>query len=147
MNRRELLVSAGGLAVASAVGAIGTKALAGENKHEHHQHNAPSPIIDSALDCVKTAELCIDHCIEVLATGDTSLAECARRVQELGAVCTTLFKMASHDSVHLKETARLASAICKDCEKECRKHKKHQSCLNCADACVSCLKECKKILG
>ena len=149
MNRRELLLSAGGMAVAGVAGAIGTDAMAAEGKHEHNHGQTPAlaGLVDSSLHCVKTAELCIDHCIDVLATGDPSLAECARRVQELEAACTALFKMASWGSPHLKETARLTAAVCKTCETECRKHKKHKSCLDCADACAACLKECEKILG
>lgn len=146
MKRRDLLVAAGGMAAVAALGKLeGTALAAGE--HEHHKHSTDPGLIDAALDCVKTAEACLSHCIDVLGAGDTSLAKCAKSVSELKVFCTALYQAGILNSAHLKEVAALSEKVCKECESECRKHKKHQTCLDCANACEKCLRECGKLLG
>ncbi len=153
MNRREMLTSVGGVGVAGSVTTMAGLASASENMAghaaghaaAHHGGGVNQALINSALDCMKTAEICINHCLDVLGTGDTSLAECGKVVQELETICSSLFKFASYDSKYLNGILAVAKQVCTDCEKECRKHKKHQSCLDCADACVACLKECDLI--
>ncbi|MDH3972914.1 MAG: four-helix bundle copper-binding protein [Deltaproteobacteria bacterium] len=146
MKRRELFVAAGGFAAAAALGKLEGTAFAGDHKHDH-SHGTNTGLIDAALDCVKRAEACLNHCIDVLGRGDTSLAKCAKSVTELKIYCTALYQAGIINSEYLKKIAALSEKVCTDCEKECRKHKKHQTCLNCADACVKCLKECKKLLA
>ncbi|MBI5416033.1 MAG: four-helix bundle copper-binding protein [Candidatus Omnitrophica bacterium] len=143
MNRRELLASAGGIAVAS----MGGVAFAGENM-EGHKHiktvNKNTDLVKSANECVVTAEICLNSCIEVLATGDKSMAACAEEVIELSSVCTALEKSAAHDSKYLKQLAAVARQVCLSCEEECLKHKEYQQCLDCAKACKECAEICKK---
>lgn len=149
MNRRELLFAAGGAAAASALGSFTPNvAIAAEDhKHEHHSSFGNRAFIETSLECIKTAELCLSHCFDVLATGDTSLVECAKSVKELSFICESTFKAASMDSKYLKGLVAVAAKVCADCEKECSKHKKHKTCLDCASACAACLKECKKLIG
>ena len=149
MNRREVLFAAGGAAAASALGAFTPNAAyaAGDHKHEHHSSSGNAAFIDTSLECIKTAELCLSHCFDVLAKGDTSLVECAKSVKELSFICESTFKAASNDSKYLKGLVAVAAKVCADCEKECSRHKKHKTCLDCASACAACLKECKKLIG
>lgn len=145
MKRRELLVAAGGIAAAAALGKLEGTALAAEHRHDNHARNAG--VVDTALDCVKTAEACLNHCLDVLATGDTSLANCAKSVTELKIYCTALYQAGLYNSGHLKEIAAISEKVCGECEKECRKHSKHKTCSDCADACARCIKECRKMAG
>lgn len=140
MERRELLKSVG-LVAATAMAAAAQAAT------EHHQHgSAHTALADAALDCVKTGDACLDHCLQVLASGDKSLAECARSVNELVAVCTALSKLALSNSPLLPKYAAVVKLSCDSCEKECRKHEaKHAACKACAEACVACSKECAKL--
>ena len=149
MNRREVLFAAGGAAAAGAFSAFTPNAVfaAGEHKHEHRSTSNNAAFIDTSLECIKTAELCLNHCFDVLGTGDTSLVECAKSVKELSFICESTFKAASNDSKYLKGLVAVAAKVCADCEKECSRHKKHKTCLDCADACLACLKECKKLIG
>jgi Cys-rich four helix bundle protein (predicted Tat secretion target) len=143
MNRRELLSAVGALTTVVAV----APAMAAD--HDHHNHGAMVPnskIAATALDCVKTGDACIAHCFDSFIAGDTSLAVCAKKVDELIAVCTALAKLASNNSPNLASYAKAAIAICKDCEKECRKHAdKHATCKACADSCAACAEECGKL--
>lgn len=143
MNRREMLASAGGIAVASMAGA----AFASESTHDHKHiktENKNTDLVRSANECVVTAEICLDSCIEVLATGDKSMAICAEAVIELSSVCTALEKSAAHGLKHLKQIAAVARQVCLSCEEECLKHKEYQQCLDCAKACKECAEICKK---
>ena len=149
MNRRELLLAAGGAAAAGAFGSLTpVESFAAEgHKHEHHTSSNNEAFINSSLECIKTAELCLSHCLDTLSTGDTSLASCAKSVSELSFICESTFKAASKNSKYLKDLVLVAAKVCAECEKECSKHKKHKTCLDCANACTACLKECKKLTG
>ncbi len=142
VSRRTLLQ---GAAAATAVMASGIAVAGKDHKHSHHK-NPHGKLVDTALDCVKTGDLCLDHCMHLFTTGDTSLAECAEAVNELVIICTALAKMASHNSNHLPAVAKAAMAVCEECEAECLKHKEHEECKVCADACAACRKECKKLV-
>ena len=142
MDRRHLLMTASGIALAAAAGAATTEPA---DAHHHH-HEGGSPLVESALHCVKTADLCQAHCFDLLAEGDKALAACARSVTQLSAVCNALAVLAAQNSPLLPRYAGVAKDVCKACEEECRKHaEKHEPCKACADACAACAKECAKI--
>lgn len=147
MDRREFLGAAG--AALAAVSA--TPAFAADHaEHMHHDHGAMpanEAVVTSALDCVRTGEACLAHCFSTFAAGDTTLAVCAVRVDELIAVCSALAKLASNNSPQLVTYAKAAIAVCRECEKECRKHgNTHATCAACAKACAACAEECGKLV-
>lgn len=147
MDRRDLLAGTGAiLAAAAAQGAF-----AQDHDHAHHQHHAAARrqgLIDSAAECVSKGEVCLDHCFDALEAGEKEMAECARSVNQLVAVCAALRAVAAQDGTQLKKLAKVAMDVCKECEEQCRKHeKKHVECKDCGDACASCYKECKKLVG
>jgi Cys-rich four helix bundle protein (predicted Tat secretion target) len=114
-----------------------------------HNHQAMASrndkLIAAAADCVLKANLCLQHCLDLLGQGDTSMAACAKSSSQVAAVCSALQQLAMADSRHLPKLARAAMDICKECEEECRKTEKHPECLACKDACAACYAECKKI--
>lgn len=139
-TRRDLLK---GAVVASAAMASGT--VFGSSNHHHHS-NSNTELVDTALDCIKTGQACLDHCFELFKQGDNSVAECADTVNEMLAMCTALTQMASSQSKHLAEVAKVCAAVCRDCKKACEKHaKKHKSCKACAESCEKCIKACEKV--
>ena len=144
MERRELLKGA-----ALALAAASTAAFANNHEHHHHDHGAMkklSGLIASSGECLQTGELCLAHCLMVLADGEKEMAACAQSVNELLAVCSSLQKLAAQNAPSLPKFAKLAAEVCARCEKECRKHeKKHKECKDCADACARCVKECQKL--
>ena len=146
-SRRDILL--GAAAVASTL-ATSSAFSATKNDHSAHQHmkNSNTEIIDAALDCIKTGQACNDHCIELVKSGDTSIADCMDILTESLAMCTALSQMASYQSSHLPALAKVCISVCEECEKECRKHeKKHVACKACADSCNACVKACKKIVA
>jgi Cys-rich four helix bundle protein (predicted Tat secretion target) len=140
MHRREVMIATAALLAASG-------SAVAQSDHAGHDHGGANPLFDSANACVKTGLLCLDHCLQSMATGDVSLAGCARSTDQLLSVCGTLAKLAgTKGSPYLPAMAKLALTVCQDCEKECRKHAdKHATCKACADACATCAGECKKI--
>ncbi len=154
MNRREALKTTGAMALA----ALATNATAVEHDHKHmHDHaamghdgmkNPNLKLIQATGDCIQKGQLCIDHCLMLLADGNSEMAACARSVQQTLAMCGALQQLASYQSKQLKALARITMDACKECEDECRKHeKKHVACRDCAEACVACYKECKALVG
>ena len=141
MDRRHLLMTATGLALASA-----SAAAVAESTDAHHHHGEGFPLVESALHCVKTGNLCEAHCFDLLAEGDKAMAACARSVSGLIAVCNALAVLAAQNSPLLPRYAGVAKDVCNACEEECRKHaEKHAPCKACMDACDACAKECAKI--
>jgi Cys-rich four helix bundle protein (predicted Tat secretion target) len=139
MNRRDVI--AAGAALVTISGSAWAQA-----SHDHGDHTAGSPLFDAASNCVKAGFVCSDHCLEAFAAGDTSLATCARAVDQMLSLCGTLAKLASLRSFYLPAMAKVALIGCQDCEKECRKHaEKHAPCKACAEACSACAAECEKM--
>jgi Cys-rich four helix bundle protein (predicted Tat secretion target) len=99
----------------------------------------------AASACSSAAEICVGHCVEMLAGGDKTLAACAASSREVAVVCNGLRSLAAQNSAYLASYAKVAAEICKSCEAECRKHSEHIACKNCGDACVACAGECGKV--
>jgi Cys-rich four helix bundle protein (predicted Tat secretion target) len=144
MNRRH--------AVALLVGALASPALAQDHSHQHGHDGAAGggqahrALVEAASDCIKTGEACLAHCFASFAAGDTTLAACARSVDTMLSVCATLQKLAAAGSPHLPALARVALAVCDECEAECRKHAEHHAtCKACAEACGACARECRSV--
>jgi Cys-rich four helix bundle protein (predicted Tat secretion target) len=142
MDRRDVLLVTG-----AAIAAAAARSAVADEDHSHHMHHAHpyGSLAAAAAECVKTGEICIDHCLDLFAQGDKSIAACARSVTQVTPVCETLRVLATQNSKYLASYAKVAAEFCKDCENECRKHEKeHQQCKDCADACAACAKECTK---
>lgn len=138
------------LGAAAVAATLATESAFSATEHNHSEHNhesnANADIINAALHCLKTGQACNDHCIELVKSGDTTIAGCMDALTESLAMCAALSQMASAKSSHLPALAKVCISVCEDCEKECRKHeKKHAICKECADSCVECIKACKNI--
>lgn len=156
MERRDFLAKGAGLAVGGVLAATAGEALAQNKKKKAapagHDHAAMmgdknKMLMAAAADCVQKGEICLQHCLDMLSTGDKSMAACAQSVRDMMIYCEALNKAANQNSKRLKALAKLAFDACKDCEDECRKHEKMETCKACADACVECQKQCKAMMG
>ncbi len=142
MQRREVLVGLG--AVASAMG-IPTAVAQTEHHHEHG-NAAHQALADKASDCVSKGEVCLTHCVELLAQGDKSMASCAKSVREMLVLCSALRSIAFQEAPALPKLAAVCMDACTRCEAECRKHEKvHAQCKACGESCAACAAECKKV--
>jgi Cys-rich four helix bundle protein (predicted Tat secretion target) len=155
MNRRELLIGSGALAMAAAVGrAEAQKKPAPDAKGDatkgaampHHHDNPYAALVDAASDCLKRADLCLQHCLTLLGAGDATMAGCAMAVRDTLASSRALQTLAAAGSKHVKSFAKAATEVARDCEAECRKHAdKHQTCKDCAEACARLIQESAKV--
>ncbi|HLP99005.1 MAG TPA: Csp1 family four helix bundle copper storage protein [Sideroxyarcus sp.] len=145
MNRRELLMGVAAMAAAATTG----RAFAAGHDHAMHDHHAmPSrndKLIAAAADCTVKANICLQHCLDLLGQGDQSMAACAKSASQTVAICTALQQLAAADSRQLPQLAKVAMDICKECEEECKKTEKHPECKACKEACQACYNECKAI--
>lgn len=151
MNRRELLTGAAAMVAAVSAG----RGFAAEHdhmdmgsmdkSHAHHESTRNQKLIEAASDCGLKANICLQHCLVLMGQGDKELAACAKSASEVAAICTALQQLASAESKQLRQLAKVAMAICKDCEDECKKTDQHPECKACGEACATCYKECKAI--
>jgi Cys-rich four helix bundle protein (predicted Tat secretion target) len=103
-------------------------------------------VLDAAFDCQKKGEICEQHCVRMLSTGDTSMAECLMAVREMLPATAALARLASMGSKHVPAAARLALEVCESCEAACRKHAQvHAVCSDCADSCARTIAACRKV--
>jgi Cys-rich four helix bundle protein (predicted Tat secretion target) len=145
MNKREWMSQSAVLALAAVAG----KASAQENSHAHHHMTGSGlnpALIAAASDCAIKGQICLSHCLDLLAGGEKEMLGCGKAVSETIAVCNALQALAIQGARSLKAMAKLAEDTCLACEKECRKHEdKHKECKDCAESCVACAKECKAL--
>ena len=149
ITRREALMGATSLGVA----ALASPVLADSHKDAEHSHEAATAtpatqhraLVLTALECVGIGEMCLQHCFNQFAAGDTSLAACAVRNQEMTAACKALASLAAASSAQLGDFAKVCIAICKACEAECRKHEHHPICIETAEACAKTIAACEKL--
>jgi Cys-rich four helix bundle protein (predicted Tat secretion target) len=134
MKRRDFVRSSGAAiaAAASMDFLLGREAQAADS----------SGLAVSAEKCVGTGEACLDHCISMMSTGDTSMAACAKSVREMLLVCRPLAQAARQGSKRTAAIAKLALDACNECMEECRKHSA-APCKACLSACEDCAKHCK----
>jgi len=156
MNRRDMLLSTGAMAVSASIGAL---ACGGGNAVAQNAAKAPAvpgpgrmppdtALAEAAYACIGKGQACLAHCIGMLAAGDTMMAGCAPAVHDMHAVMPGLAAAAASGSRHLKALARAAMEFCKDCEAECRKHAEmHVVCKECAEACARTIAACQRVIG
>ncbi|HEY7645937.1 MAG TPA: four-helix bundle copper-binding protein [Hyphomicrobiales bacterium] len=121
--------------------------------HAAHMHAADGSakhqaLIDAAALCTARGEVCLNHCMTLLGTGDTSMKDCIRTVTAMLATSAAVERFAASELPRLKELTKLCIDVCGDCEKECRKHEHHHvACKNCAEACAGFIEEGKKLIA
>ncbi|MBF0094066.1 MAG: four-helix bundle copper-binding protein [Alphaproteobacteria bacterium] len=142
LNRRDVIVAAGALA---SVAVLAPKSGSADSAG-HDMGPKNTALVEAALHCVKSSEVCVQHCIMMFRMDDISMRDCIAATLEMQPVCETLAKLAALDSAHLKAYAKVCIDVCGSCEKECRKHAdKYKACKDCADSCAACIKACKAI--
>ena len=116
MNRRSFVGSAAAVSLA----ALSAAAIAAE-EHQHGDHAAakaaPNPYDAARLaaaHCLSAGQVCLDHCIRQLSKGDTSMAQCAKSVNQMLALCGALQSLAAQNSALTPALAKVCAKACKE---------------------------------
>ena len=144
ISRRELLAGAGALGAALASGV----SLAGDAPGHRHEDHAPKypGVLGAVHDCVSKGQQCVAHCLVAFQEGDTTLADCARKVNEMLPICRAFSYQLAGNSPYVKPLSAVCRQVCKDCEEECRKHADaHVECKECGDACAHLVSEIDRL--
>jgi Cys-rich four helix bundle protein (predicted Tat secretion target) len=146
MNRRELLLGAASLVAAASAGNVFAAADGGHVHHHHHPDAKSQALLDAVADCIQRGQVCLNHCLDLLGKGEKEMADCAKSVNQMMALCGAVQQLANQSSKYLPALAKVAMDACNDCAEACKKHAdKHEVCKACQDSCNACAKECKKI--
>jgi len=139
LDRRTLLSGAGAIGAALASSAVLANHHEGHDSHAHEHHAfTGGDLLAAASDCSNKGRRCLAHCITTFQRGDTSLADCAKKVNEMISLCDAFAQQVAMESPYVDGLAKVCSDACRDCEKECRKHaEKHAECRDGADACAA----------
>jgi Cys-rich four helix bundle protein (predicted Tat secretion target) len=137
MNRRQVL---------SGVGFLAAAATTVEQARSQSSAGVPNiALVATASACVSKGQLCLSHCLDMLATGDKSMGACSKTAREMLAVCDAMLSLAAQGAPSVSRFAAVCLDVCKRCEAECRKHVQHTPCKDCATACAACQVECRKV--
>lgn len=134
IRRRDLLAGGATLGLLATAGA----AVAGDGPGHRHEDHAPKhgSVLEAVNHCIVESQQCMAHCLVAFQEGDLSLADCARKVNEMRPICEAFSYQLAANSPYVPALAAVCRQACEDCEVECRKHEdKHIECKDCAEAC------------
>jgi len=132
ISRRSMLL---GMSAVAGM-AYTASAPAASKEHDHSKHSTQlTDLMDAVNNCTDKGRRCISHCMVSFTEGDTELAECASKANEMMAICGGFAYLVASNSSYIKDYARVCEKVCIDCAKECKKHEKHIECDACAKAC------------
>ena len=141
ISRRDILL---GMGAVSAMAYSGNSISATEHKHDHSKHSTQqTDLLEAVNTCVDKGQRCISHCLASFREGDTELADCAAKANEMLAICDAFSYLVTSNSEYIKSYAVVCEQVCADCEKECLKHKQHIECKACAVACADVVDQIK----
>lgn len=104
--------------------------------------------VEAAGRCVAAGQVCLQHCIGLLAGGDISMGDCARSTADMVAVSQATQALAAGNSPQLKAMAAVALAAVTRCAEACSTHAgKHEVCKTCGERCNEAAKEYKRLIG
>ncbi len=105
------------------------------------------PLLNAVTTSLQQGDACRRYCETALKNGsDKALSECLVATQHMLPVCSALAKLTELDAKRLKSMANVSVAFLKDCEVACRKAGDlHPPCVNCANACLSAIRECQNL--
>jgi Cys-rich four helix bundle protein (predicted Tat secretion target) len=157
MERRDF-VRAG---LAGAAVGLANSSIASSQEHQHgggsKEAYVPPEIseelkrvAETAHDCVRHAVACIAECNRVLATGESSMADCQEAVLSMVSVCEATAANATMylagDEL-LKQLVDVCREFCDHCAEACEPHAEHYpECRNCMDSCKDCSEACQEYL-
>lgn len=105
-------------------------------------------VVEAAGKCIAAGQVCLQHCIGLLAGGDTSMGDCARSTADMVAISQAAQALAAGNSPQLKAQAAVALAAVTRCAEACSKHAgKHEVCKTCGERCNEAAKEYKRLIG
>lgn len=132
VTRRDVLMGMG-LAASMAYAGSASAAMKG---HDHSKHSTQlTDLMDAVNSCTDKGRRCISHCLVSFTEGDTELADCAKKVSEMMAICDGFAYLVASNSSYTKEYSAVCARVCADCAEECEKHEEHIECKACAEAC------------
>ncbi|MFW8591305.1 four-helix bundle copper-binding protein [Glaciecola sp. 2405UD65-10] len=149
-QQRRKLISSLGLVTAAVATSPALAAIDGHGKHEAkmpgkaaHKYDA---LIEATQGCIASGNVCLDHCIALVADDDTSIADCLRTTRAMLPALEAMVSLASSSNANLPAMAKVCLALCEDCRVECEKHAHHHAqCKACMESCEICIEACKKI--
>ncbi len=154
MRRRELVMAGGAAAAAQMVGTAiagcGAQApvAGGTATPAAAPGDATAAWAEASAECLAKGEICLAHCIRLLSDGDQSMAECAKAVHAMLAICRAVGPIAAADSEHAAALAAICHAVCTSCAAACEPHSHHHAeCAACFTACRASITAAEAVLA
>jgi Cys-rich four helix bundle protein (predicted Tat secretion target) len=163
MQRREFIgasvLAASGLAVSSAFAQDKAKTsgkLSNLNFVNPDVQKELTSFAELLSRCSLKGQICLHHCEDRLAKGEKEFGPCNTSVQQMVIICDATGKLASMNSVRVKEMLEACINSCQACKDACDEHKAHWAhgmhldCKDCSEICdktVAAATKLKKLLA
>jgi Cys-rich four helix bundle protein (predicted Tat secretion target) len=137
MKRRDMLIGAATVAAGALAGTRAAAQPAGEG---------PASMAQAVAECLEAGNACMEHCLDLLASGDKTLGDCAKSVHQMLAVCNATAVIVATDSTLKARVVQLCIDACAQCEQACKPHiDHHAACRRCRDACLATIAAAKRL--
>ncbi len=146
MDRRNMLVSAGAVALAGVAAGVSrgqesgaaTKSTAGLDKL--HQS-----CLEISQNCESTCNATVNHCMTHLAEGHKEHAACAAVAMSCQEFCGLSAKLIARSCTLAPAACQACATACDACATECEKMKSDAQMTACGKACRECAAACRKM--
>ena len=110
ISRRDVLL---GMGAAASMVYAGSASAAASKEHDHSKHSTQlTDLMDAVNGCTDKGRRCIAHCMVSFTEGDTELAECASKAQEMMSVCGGFAYLVASNSSYNKEYSKICEIVC-----------------------------------
>jgi hypothetical protein len=147
MNRRDLLASAGTLALANvAIGVARGQGPTTASKSIPGLDKMHQDCLDICQSCETTCNTTLSYCMTHLANGHKDHAACAAMVLSCQEFCGVSAKLLARSCVLTPIACAASAKACEACAAECDKMKSDKQMVACAAACRECAAACQKMV-
>ena len=108
ISRRDVLLGMGAAATMAYAGSTS----AASKEHDHSKHSTQMPdLMDAVNGCTDKGRRCTAHCMVSFTEGDTELAACASKVQEMLSVCGGFSYLVASNSSYKRIFKHLCKSV------------------------------------
>ena len=146
MDRRNLLASAGAVALASVAAGISHGQEGGAaSKSEPALNKMHQDCLDICQSCEATCNMIVNYCVTHLASGHKGHAACAAMAMSCQDFCGLSAKLVARSCTLAPAACEACAKACEACAAECEKMKTDAQLAACAKQCRECAAECRKM--
>lgn len=147
MDRRDLLASAGAVALVSVSAGISRGFVGGEiAKSTSTLDKLHQECLDICQGCEAACNMTVTYCVTHMASGHKEHAACAALAMSCQDFCGLSAKLIARSCTLAPASCEACAKACEACATECEKIKSDAQLAACAKICRECAAACRKMV-